>query len=248
MEKVRIGNSPKVSLVGSWGSERLIAALLDVLYKGVPLEEAIRNVREETIERRIGAFFKRGHWSTFEFIGAQFLVECSRACHLQFVRHRIASYWAESQRYVDYTKKEIRFIVPTGFPEEPLKKAYEEYSRLREKGYSSESARLVLPNATAVRFAAQMNARELLFNFVPQRCALPAQAEIRHVCWQMFAYSYKLWPYLSQLVWEELPNLHRDFCTGVPKGEDCRLYAIRDAEVKFGPLPEKPWTKNRNIL
>jgi len=242
MERVRIENSPKVYLIESWGSEKSIAALADVLYRGVSSEEALKNIGEETIRRRIKAFFDRGHWSVFEFMGTQFLAECSRACHTQFIRHRIASYWAESQRYVDYTKREIRFIVPTGFPEELLLKAYEDYTNLR-KNYSPEYARLVLPNATAVRFVAQMNARELLFNFVPQRCALSAQAEIRHVCWQMFAHAYELWPYLSKLVWEELPNLHRDFCTGVPKGEDCRLYAIEDAEKKHGPLPEKPWLK-----
>jgi len=246
MEKIKIKSYPEVYLVESWGSERLVAALTDVLYRGVPLEEAIRNIGEEAIRRRIQAFFERGHWSVFEFMGAQFLVECSRACHLQFVRHRMASYWAESQRYVDYAgKREIRFVVPIGFPEEPLKRAYEEYCKLR-KTYKPEVARSVLPNATATRFAVQMNARELLFNFVPQRCALPAQAEIRHVCWQMFAYAYKLWPYLSQLVLKELPNLHRDFCTGVPEGEDCRLYAIEDAEKKYGPLP-KPWLKTENI-
>jgi thymidylate synthase (FAD) len=242
MEKIRVEYSPKIDLIGRWGSERLISALADVLYRGVSLEEALKNIGEETIRKRIEAFFRLGHWSVFEFIGAQFLVECSRACHTQFIRHRLASYWAESQRYVDYSKIEARFIVPIGFPEEPIKKAYEEYKRLRNI-YNPEYARLVLPNATAVRFAVQMNARELLFNFVPQRCALSAQAEIRHVCWQMFAYAYELWPRLSKLVWEELPNLHRDFCTKVPKGEDCRLYAIEDAEKKHGPLPKKPWLK-----
>ncbi len=242
MEKIRVEYSPKVYLIESWGSEKLIASLADVLYRGASLEETLKNIGEEVIKRRIKAFVDGGHLSVFEFTGAQFLVECSRACHTQFIRHRLASYWAESQRYVDYSKREIRFIVPIGFSEEPLKNAYEEYKRLINM-YNPEYARLVLPNATAVRFAVQMNARELLFNFVPQRCALSAQAEIRHVCWQMFAYADMLWPYLSKLVWEELPNLHRDFCTKVPKGEDCRLYAIEDAEKKHGPLPKKPWLK-----
>ena len=242
MEKIRVGNSPEVYLIESWGSEKSVAALADVLYRGVSLEEALKNIDEEFIRRRIEAFFNRGHLSVFEFMGAQFLVECSRACHTQFIRHRLASYWAESQRYVDYSKRIPRFIVPIGFPEKPLRNAYEEYNRLREI-YHPEYARLVLPNAAAVRFVVQMNARELLFNFVPQRCALSAQAEIRHVCWQMFAYAYELWPRLSKLVWEELPSLHKDFCTKVPKGEDCRLYAIEDAEKNHGPLPKKPWLK-----
>lgn len=230
-----VRESPVVYLLGSWGSESLIASLADVLYRDSGGEPDV-----ETVRRRVSAFYRRGHWSVFEFMGAQFLVECSRACHTQFIRHRVASYWAESQRYVDYTKREIRFIAPIGFPREALEEAYREYLKLRES-YRPEYARLALPNATAVKFAVQINARELLFNFVPLRCAYPAQAEIRHVCWQIYAHAWKLWPTLSKLVWEDLPQLHRDFCTGVPKGEDCRLYAIRDAEEKHGPLPERPW-------
>jgi thymidylate synthase (FAD) len=44
-------------------------------------------------------------------------------------------------------------------------------------------------------------------------------------------------------VWQDLPQLHRDFCTKVPEGQDCRLYAIEDAEKAHGPLPEKPWAE-----
>ena len=230
--------SPIVKLLLHWGSEEQISKLADMLYRGV--EDALENVST----KRITAFFKRGHWSVFEFMGAQFLVECSRACHTQFVRHRVASYWAESQRYVDYSKREIRFIVPKGFPRDVLNYAYEQYLKLRGS-YRPEYARTILPNAVAVRFVVQMNARELMLNFIPLRCSLSAQAEIRHVCWQMYAKVWKLWPTLSKLVWEELPSLHRDFCTKVPNGEDCRLYAIRDAEETHGPLPEKPWGTRR---
>jgi thymidylate synthase (FAD) len=233
---VSVLRSPRVGLIASWGSEELVSALADVLYRGVPLEEALRSQTPEVVERRVALLFRRGHWSAFEFMGAQFLVECSRACHLQFVRHRLASYWAESQRRVDYAAAGIRFVVPLGFPEEPLRRAYEEYLRLRER-HPPEVARAVLPNAAAVRFAVQMNARELLLNFAPQRCAYAAQAEIRHACWQMLAIAWRLWPRLARLVWEELPRLHRDFCSGVPEGEDCRLHAIRDAEERHGPLP-----------
>jgi thymidylate synthase (FAD) len=237
---VEVFNTPRVLLVGSWGSEGLVSAFTDALYRGVSWEEALGGQTQELVERRIAVFYHRGHWSVFEFMGAQFLVECSRACHTQFIRHRLASYWAESQRYVDYTKRRLRFIVPVGFPEEPLRRAYEDYVKLRE-GFRPEYARMALPNATAVLFAVQMNARELLLNFAPLRCAYAAQAEIRHVCWQMFAYAWRLWPALAKLVWRDLPQLHRDFCTKVPRGEDCRLYAIKDAEEKHGPLPEKPW-------
>lgn len=231
---------PSAYLIGSWGSELLVSAFSDALYRGVPFEDAIKAQTPELIAKRISAFYRQGHWSVFEFMGAQFLVECSRACHTQFIRHRMASYWSESQRYVDYSRREIRFVVPEGFPADLLRRAYEDYLKLREY-FKPEYARMILPNAAAVRFAVQMNARELLLNFVPLRCATTAQAEIRHVCWQMYAQAWRLWPTLAKLVWEDLPSLHRDFCTKVPAGRDCRLHAIEDAERIHGPLPEKPW-------
>ncbi|AET31598.1 thymidylate synthase, flavin-dependent [Pyrobaculum ferrireducens] len=237
---VAIYETPRVLLVGSWGSEALVSAFTDALYRGVEWGEAVGAQTGELVAKRISAFYRQGHWSVFEFMGAQFLVECSRACHTQFIRHRLASYWSESQRYVDYAKREIRFVVPRGFPADILKRAYEDYVRLRES-FKPEYARMALPNAAATAFAVQMNARELLLNFVPLRCAYAAQAEIRHVCWQMFATAWRLWPTLARHVWEDLPSLHRDFCTKVPRGEDCRLYAIKDAEERHGPLPEKPW-------
>lgn len=232
--------APRVMLVGSWGSEAHVSAFVDALYRGAEWWEALRAQSEELVAKRVSAFYRQGHWSVFEFMGAQFLVECSRACHTQFIRHRLASYWGESQRYVDYARREVRFVVPRGFPADVLKRAYEDYLKLRGS-FRPEYARLALPNATAVAFAVQMNARELLLNFAPLRCAYAAQAEIRHVCWQTFAMGWRLWPNLTKLVWEDLPTLHRDFCTKVPKGEDCRLYAIKDAEETHGALPEKPW-------
>jgi hypothetical protein len=85
-----------------------------------------------------------------------------------------------------------------------------------------------------------MNARELLLNFVPLRCAYTAHAEIRHVCWQMFAHAWRLWPALAKLVWQDLPQLHRDFCTKVPRGRGLPPLRHKDAEEKHGPLPDKP--------
>ncbi|MGC9131898.1 MAG: FAD-dependent thymidylate synthase, partial [Pyrobaculum sp.] len=129
---MKVYETPRVLLVGSWGSESMVSALTDVLYRGAEWQEALNSQTQDVIARRISAFYRQGHWSVFEFMGAQFLVECSRACHTQFIRHRLASYWSESQRYVDYAKREIRFVVPRGFPADILKRAYEDYVRLRE--------------------------------------------------------------------------------------------------------------------
>ncbi|MBP1449302.1 MAG: FAD-dependent thymidylate synthase, partial [Thermoproteus sp.] len=160
--------SPSVRLLYSWGSEAFIASLMDMLYRGAPPDS---NVDEETAKKRIEALWRRGHWSTLEFAGFGLLVECSRACHTQFIRHRMASYWSESQRYVDYSRQELRLVVPRDFPLELLEEGIKAYMRLREAGQRPEWARLVLPNAAAVRFAVQMNAREFFTVFAPLRCS-----------------------------------------------------------------------------
>ena len=224
-------STPSVRLLWVWGGEEVVAGLVDVLYRG---SEPVLD--PATVDRRIRAFFERGHHSVFEFMGAAFLVECSRACHTQFIRHRLMSFWAESQRYVDYTRHGLRLVLPRGYPTKPLEQLYDAYRRLREAGHRPEEARLVLPNAAAIRFVAQANLREWI-NFLVLRTSASAQAEIRHVAWQIFAHLAKHFPRTMRLLWEALPRMHPDYCTRVPQGQDCRLYAIRDAEEKYGEIP-----------
>ncbi len=71
MTSIEVFNTPRVLLVGSWGSEGLVSAFTDALYRGASWEEALGGQAQELVERRIGAFYRRGHWSVFEFMGAQ---------------------------------------------------------------------------------------------------------------------------------------------------------------------------------
>jgi thymidylate synthase (FAD) len=107
---------PSVTLLFAWGSEEFITAMSDVLYRGYSIEEALKRVRSEPslIERRLTQLLRDGHHNVFEFIGASWLIEGSRALTHELVRHRLASYWQESQRYVDYAKNPPRFIIPPG--------------------------------------------------------------------------------------------------------------------------------------
>ena len=226
--------SPSVLLLWHWGSEEAVAQLADVLYRGAEYDP--KSVNGDVVDRRIRQFFERGHHSVFELMGAAFLVECSRACHTQFIRHRLMSYWAESQRYVDYTRHRLRLILPRGYPVDAFGSFAEAYQRLREAGLPPEEARFVLPNAVAIRFVAQANLREWI-HFLSLRTSASAQAEIRHVAWQIFAQLARLFPRTMRLVWQSLPRMHPDYCAKTPQGEDCRLYAIRDAEDKYGQVP-----------
>jgi thymidylate synthase (FAD) len=98
---------------------------------------------------------------------AVFLFEgISRTCTHQLVRHRLASFSQESQRYVDLSKGQWNAIVPPAVAENPAAMAELEefwalaeakYARLRELGIRKEDARFLLPNAAETRIVSSMN-------------------------------------------------------------------------------------------
>jgi thymidylate synthase (FAD) len=90
----------------------------------------------------------------------------SRTCTHQLVRHRLASFSQESQRYVDLSKGEWNAIIPPAVQANPAalaemadfwRLAEEKYARLRALGIRKEDARFLLPNAAETRIIATMN-------------------------------------------------------------------------------------------
>ncbi len=90
----------------------------------------------------------------------------SRACTHQLVRHRLASFSQESQRYVDLSKGGWNAIVPPAVADNPQAMqelaefwalAEAKYARLRDLGIRKEDARFLLPNAAETRIVASMN-------------------------------------------------------------------------------------------
>ncbi|WP_054856723.1 FAD-dependent thymidylate synthase [Vulcanisaeta sp. JCM 16159] len=248
MQEVRINVvniiKPRVELVLIWGSEELVAAMTDIVYRAYSIEDALRRVRErpELVARRITGFLRDGHHSVLEFMGASWLVEGSRAFTHELVRHRVASYWQESQRYVDYTKGQLRYVLPPSLASEwtgYLDGMSQAYIKARE-GLAPEDARYLLPNAMASRVWVQMNAREFFLNFVPLRTGLGAFHEIRLIAWLMFDSLIDKFPIIAKWVWDNLPRLHPDYCRGIDKlggaygTSDCRVVSIKDAFNKWG--------------
>ncbi len=233
--------SPRVELVFTWGSEELVAAMSDVVYRAYSVSDALGRVRSEPsiVVRRITKFLSDGHHSVLEFMGASWLVEGSRAFTHELIRHRVASYWQESQRYVDYARGQLRFVVPPSLGIEGfLRQAINEYVRVRGSA-PPEDARYVLPNAMASRVWVQMNAREFYLNFIPLRTGLGAFHEIRLIAWLMFASLANTFPVITRWVWDNLPRLHPDYCRGIDKlaqkygTRDCRIVSIKDAFEKW---------------
>lgn len=136
---------------------------------------------------------KSGHLSVIEHACYTFFIEdVSRSLTHQLVRHRIASFSQQSQRYV---KMDGGFgcIIPVSINEAGLsdefKELMDDISRFYDKaivaGVPPEDARFVLPNACATNITVTMNAREL-FHFFSLRCCNKAQWEIRDMAWQMY--------------------------------------------------------------
>jgi len=168
----------------------------DVIYRAIRVcyqedvggEEASVDVRKNIIRKVI----KRGHLSVIEHVSFTFLATgISRACSHQLVRHRLASYSQQSQRYVDF--EGLRFVIPPSILKSgELKESYENfisesfrlYRSLRDSGIPQEDARFVLPNASSTSIVFTMNARELL-HFLGLRLCRRSQWEIRELAIKM---------------------------------------------------------------
>ena len=96
----------------------------------------IENIRDGLTEEKTTSFLNMltdlGHASPTEHASFTFGIEgISRACSHQLVRHRIASYSQQSQRYVDGTK--FDFVTPPEIQNNPKALAAYEKRRLTKK-------------------------------------------------------------------------------------------------------------------
>lgn len=128
-----------------------------------------------------------GHESVLEHASFSLGIEgVSRVLSHQLVRHRLASFSQQSQRYVSFDKGFSYQVPPSILKDESLRQEYDRmmeqsaefYRHLRERKVPAEDARFVLPNAADTRLVMSMNARELR-HFFRLRCCRRAQWEIR---------------------------------------------------------------------
>ncbi len=134
-----------------------------------------------------------GHLSVLEHAAFTFGIEgISRACSHQLVRHRIASFSQQSQRYVSH-KERFAAVTPPTIAARPdlsarfealLGEMHKTYGELLEAGIPAEDARFVLPSAAQTKIVVTMNARELR-HFFALRCCRRAQWEIRDMAVEM---------------------------------------------------------------
>lgn len=132
----------------------------------------------------INGLLNVGHLTPFEHASASVKITCSRATSHEIVRHRLASFNQQSQRYVNYSK-EILFVRPIWTYAEYYKQkgiadisetAYvtwfsgiasipDKYASLLEILSYPEFARECLPNSTATSLIMTANLREWMHIF-----------------------------------------------------------------------------------
>ena len=152
----------------------------------------------------------------------------------QLVRHRIASYTQQSQRYVTYDTLE-KYVTPSSIADnqeakkifdDTLEKMSEIYQKLLKMGIPKEDARFILPNAAKTNIIVTMNARELR-HFFNLRCCARAQWEIRAVAVEMLKQAKKAAPALFEDCGPTCVEL--GYCTeGKMKPADCNITEIRE--------------------
>jgi len=174
--------------------ERTVAMAARLCYSAVGAEQLLEKMSDEVIGKLVDKIITVGHLSTFEHVSFTFAVEgVSRVLTHQLVRHRLASYSQQSQRYVK--EHDFEYITPPSIAANPVaaskfralmdtvQAAYDELTAL---GVHQEDARYCLANATETKIVVTMNARELL-HFFELRCCNRAQWEIRALAERMLA-------------------------------------------------------------
>jgi len=172
--------------------EKIVAAAARLCYSDAGINDLLSAPAQQQA-RLIDKILSLGHFSVLEHVSFSFGIEgISRACSHQLVRHRLASYSQQSQRYVA-NNEPFPAVEPPSLAQHPqLQQRYQEifsdihqlYSDLLAAGIPAEDARFVLPNATATKLVMTMNAREL-HHFFSLRCCQRAQWEIRAMAKQM---------------------------------------------------------------
>lgn len=203
----------KVKIIAHTPSpEEVVAQSAKLCYSKVGVEEIMEKMTDEKIEKFVQMLADIGHESPLEHISFTFAIEgIDRSCSHQLVRHRVASFSQQSQRYVDLSKTFVHttpnVVKAMGEDEilnwhKDMMEIHDKYKKWQDKilnfvetndyptygmkpiKVASENARGILPNACETKMTLTMNARELL-HFFNKRCCHRAQDQINELAHEM---------------------------------------------------------------
>lgn len=183
----------EVELIASTpDSARIVAAAAKICYSPSGAVDILDGLDREKTVSFLKMLRESGHLSPFEHVSFTFAVEgISRVASHQLVRHRLASYSQQSQRYVGMSGQTC-IVPPSVLNNEKahaifmkqIEDAWNCYKELVDLGISKEDARFILPHGTETRLVMTMNAREL-HHFFSLRLCRRAQWEIRELARKM---------------------------------------------------------------
>lgn len=184
--------------------ERAIATAARLCYAPVGASELMETMPEERIKSVLSTIMRSGHFSTLEHASYTFAIDgVSRALTHQLVRHRLASFNQQSQRYVKF-KDGVPVVKPASVAasseteavfDQAIAACVEAYKKLLDAGVPAEDARYLLPNAAESKIVVTMNVRELL-HFFSLRCCNRAQWEIRDMAHRMLELARPTAPFI----------------------------------------------------
>ena len=216
-----------VKIIGFTPDPEKIPAMAGMLTHSKSKPEDLEKISDEQLNVVLKQVLKLGHTSVIEHSCFTFAIsDVSRSLTHQLVRHRIASYAQQSQRYVNL--KEPNFVTPPKIAknkkmkqayENTMKNIWEEYNNLLDMGIPAEDARYILPNACHTNIIVTMNARSLL-NFFELRCCQHAQWEIRQLANKMLSEVKKIAPIIFKKAGPSCKT--KNYCPENKK--DCPLY------------------------
>lgn len=189
--------------------------MLDVVYTGartcynagspIDMWEDIESISDDKKLKLIKSCIESGHHSVLEHVYFTFAIEgISRSCSHQVVRHRLASYSQQSQRYVEIKENhcELYDLLHGFVTDEKIAKMKQiaekyfvdvtddnyygyihclwQYTLRIENGEKAEDARNSLPNATKTNIVMSLNLRSCM-NFFSLRLCNSSQLEIRNL-------------------------------------------------------------------
>ncbi|MCC7213114.1 MAG: FAD-dependent thymidylate synthase [Candidatus Brocadia sp.] len=192
--------------------EEVIAQAAKLCYSPASIDDLKKQIESKNQANFIGKLTDMRHHSPLEHATFTFGVEgISRSCSHQIVRHRLASYSQQSQRYVGQQSGKtggFHFVVPPGIDKIGKKTWFVEKMNIIQQWYDEltealgnegerafEDARFLLPNAAETKIIITMNARELL-HFIQVRCCNRAQWEIRELATEMLRQVKQVSPYI----------------------------------------------------
>ena len=217
--------------------ERVVAMAARLCYSASGAEELAEKLSEDKVKEMVRRMVSLGHGSTLEHASFTFGIEgVSRVLTHQLVRHRIASYDQQSQRYV--AAHGFQYITPPSIAEKPealakyealLAEIRKTYDELTDMGVPKEDARYVLANAAETKILVTMNARSLM-HFFNLRCCNRAQWEIREMAYKMLAEVKKVAPTLFHNAGASCVNTGRCPEGAMTCGKLQEMLKLRDSE------------------